>query len=480
MYPKNQLANTLVVSLAHAVVGGLVHYPPNITNINSIEFVLNGTGAPGIYNSSATPDDIYGEYNWCNMPHVRMKEYTAPSNEFTLEYVEVIHRHHKRTPYASNTFFAEDIPWSCDEAGPVYYGTAKTPKGARDVSVIQWQAAYNDANPFTTSIGPGFANSTCQFPQESAGGVDDSHTHGADLRSVYAPLLGLSSSIDYETVAIRVTNNVITSQVAGGVVAGLFPDTVGTPVQVLIQSDSFDSLEPAYSCPNSVTIMTDYKTDNTSWTGHLTAAAGLYEKLDAVSGIETNDTADWHTSFDHYYDNMSAKQCHDKTLPCSVNDTSLCVTQDEADTVYRLGNWEYSYYYRDAQNSTLYSALHYGAWILELKGHLEAKIAGGQMKYFHNVAHDESMSCLLGFFQISKMVWPGMGSEIVFELYKKNSIHDHYASTDGWYLRVLWGGEPMQTSTPLGTLDMIPVDSVLDYIESYIGTSSDLYAACTS
>lgn len=159
--------------------------------------------------------------------------------------------------------------------------------------------------------------------------MDDSHTHGTDLRSVYAPLLGLSSSIDYDTVAIRaysssyssdhgheninlclfdpgVTNNVITSQVAGGVVAGLFPDTVGTPVQVLIQSDSFDSLEPAYSCPNSVTIMTNYKTDNASWTGHLTAAAGLYEKLDAVSGIETNDTADWHTSFDQYVPYLSA------------------------------------------------------------------------------------------------------------------------------------------------------------------------------
>lgn len=98
----------------------------------------------------------------------------------------------------------------------------------------------------------------------------------------------------------------ITSQVAGGVVAGLFPETIGTPVQVLIQSDSFDSLEPAYSCPNSVTIMTNYKTDNASWAGHLTAAADLYEKLDAVSGIESNDTADWHTSFDQYVLDSSA------------------------------------------------------------------------------------------------------------------------------------------------------------------------------
>ena len=30
-----------------------------------------------------------------------------------------------------------------------------------------------------------------------------------------------------------------------------------------------------------------------------------------------------------YYDNFSAKQCHGKSLPCSVNDTSICVTQEE-------------------------------------------------------------------------------------------------------------------------------------------------------
>ena len=44
--------------------------------------------------------------------------------------------------------------------------------------------------------------------------------------------------------------------------------------------------------------------------------------------------------------------------------------------MYRLGNWEYSYIYRDAVNSTLYSALKYGAWVLELKAHLEGAITG--------------------------------------------------------------------------------------------------------
>lgn len=39
---------------------------------------------------------------------------------YTLEFVEVIQRHHKRTPYASNTFFKEDITWSCVGQGPIY------------------------------------------------------------------------------------------------------------------------------------------------------------------------------------------------------------------------------------------------------------------------------------------------------------------------------------------------------------------------
>lgn len=42
------------------------------------------------------------------MPHVRAEEYQTPQEGYDLVYVEVIQRHHKRTPYASNTFFKED------------------------------------------------------------------------------------------------------------------------------------------------------------------------------------------------------------------------------------------------------------------------------------------------------------------------------------------------------------------------------------
>lgn len=116
------------------------------------------------------------------------------------------------------------------------------------------------------------------------------------------------------------------------------------------------------------------------------------------------------------YDNLSAKQCHGKPLPCSLNDTAICTSQEDADAIYRLGNYEYAYKsvqwfffffvlfsfflfpffvvektdgeddtrWRMAENSTFYSALTMGAWFRELQGHMNGKIDGSNnVKYFH-------------------------------------------------------------------------------------------------
>ena len=246
------------------------------------------------------------------------------------------------------------------------------------------------------------------------------------------------------------TNNVITSQVATALLRGLFPQApLSSPSShiVYIQPSTIDSLEPTYSCPSADSLRQSYAssggTNATVWTNHLVEARELYDALDKVSGIDNPDTAGWHDSFDQYvlrhddlylsnvikhsyYDNLSAKECHGKKLPCCVNDTSLCITREQAggfpfshtltrilsqaDTVYRIGNWEYSYMFRDAPDSAAYSSLRYGAWVREVKSRLENKIGGGssELKYVHNVAHDGSIAPLLGILQIAEMVWPGM------------------------------------------------------------------------
>lgn len=167
------------------------------------------------------------------------------------------------------------------------------------------------------------------------------------------------------------------------------------------QSSNYDSLEPSISCSLMGALRTNYTGSNPMWTAHLNASASLYARLDNVSGIANPDTGGWHTSLDHYYDNLSAHQCHGKSLPCSVNATSNCITQADANSVYRLGNYEYDYYYRSAANSTAYSALRFGAWFMELQSHMKSSIAGlSKIKYRHNVAHDGSMAPLLGLLQI--------------------------------------------------------------------------------
>ena len=73
----------------------LAWHPPNDTNVNNLEYVVNGTGVNGfIFNSSVTPaSSSYNTYNWCNMPHVRAKEYPRVPQDYTLEYVEIVRGH---------------------------------------------------------------------------------------------------------------------------------------------------------------------------------------------------------------------------------------------------------------------------------------------------------------------------------------------------------------------------------------------------
>ena len=362
-----------------------------------------------------------------------------------------------------------------------------------------------------------------------------------------------------DKITFRVTQNVITSEVAGMVINGMFGTEADYPL--LIEASGIDSLEPTYSCSVSSNLFNVIKS-GANWTDHLTAAAPLYATLDDISGVSSTDSG-FHASFDHYYDNLSARQCHDKPLPCKlvngVNSTT-CVTQTETDEVYRLGNYEYSYIYRDDPRSLAASATSYGVWIGELTTHIRDFISGeSQVIYRHNVAHDGSMSRLLSILQLDTMVWPGMGSEVVFELYKKdtasstipittvtstptviapNCNHDNClrqviqesssasqfcptytassvteslptfvsncggiasrvssacscvvtptstfsttaptstsgTSPSGYYIRILWKGQVLQSSNPsLGLMDMVPLETVLGYFDGLVGVGA--------
>jgi 2-phosphoxylose phosphatase len=181
-------------------------------------------------------------------------------------------------------------------------------------------------NPFVPS---GWIGS-CQFPQITSGGLDDSWVHGADLYGVYHDLLAFlpDRTSDWQNkVKFRVTNNQITSQVAGMLIAGM-RGSASQNIPLLVQASTIDSLEPTYTCTTGSDLFNSIKSsDNPVWTDHLARAADLYEALDAVSGVSPSDSG-FHSWFDHYYDNLSARQCHNKPLPCNET-TGECITQEQ-------------------------------------------------------------------------------------------------------------------------------------------------------
>lgn len=251
------------------------------------------------------------------------------------------------------------------------------------------------------------------------------------------------------------------------------------------QAKGVDSLEPQYDCSVGSSLFAEIQSrSNREWQKHLDAASDLYAILDDISGVPSDDSA-FHVSLDHYYDNLAERQCHGKPLPCKLVDganSTTCVTQDLADAVYRLGHWEYSQIYRDNSSSLLASATTFGVWIGELATHLRQVMAGqGDVIYFHNVAHDGSVSRLLSILQLDEMVWPGMGSEVVFELYQRREGVPEAAGSgspapgeSGFYVRVLFGGRVLKSSAPtLGLIDMIPVDRLLGYFDKLVGKNGE-------
>lgn len=84
----------------------------------------------------------------------------------------------------------------------------------------------------------------------------------------------------------------ITSQVAGALIKGIFGSSDKVPV--LQQYDTIDSLRPGYSCPYAESIRGGYQGSNTNWTEHLNLSQWLFDELDAVSGINPTDS-EWHS-----------------------------------------------------------------------------------------------------------------------------------------------------------------------------------------
>lgn len=295
----------------------------------------------------------------------------------------------------------------CDNILPyLYAGPASS-----QVPLQVYAKTYTDSsNPFAMESVQG----TCQYPQLTVGGLLDGYQHGRDIRALYGDKLGLLPSYpDERKVWFRSSSSPLTQDSAGGVLRGIWPFHYGA-VPLHQQASSVDTVNGGYSCPAQSTVLSAIESSD-KWKEHMSATQPLRDTLATMFDANTNS---WMSTFDHFADNFQARLCNGYELPCSRSNPSQCVTQVQADEVFRAGDWEWNYYWRENENATLYIQLTEGLFIKEILGRIEAVAHGkSDLVYSHNFVHDGDIGPVLGALGIEQLRWPAMASNIAFEIW---------------------------------------------------------------
>lgn len=274
---------------------------------------------------------------------------------------------------------------------------------------------YTDpANPFLTN----YVNGSCQYPQLTIGGYLDAYQHGRDLHALYSTKLGLIPATLDEggdgRVWFRSTSSPLTQGSAGGVLRGLWPGYKG-PLPLHQQVEAVDTINRGFACPARDRIL-EVVQSGPEWEEHLAVTDGLRRDLAGMFGAEEQD--EWLETWDHFADNFQGRLCNGYELPCSLEEEGNCVSREQADEVFRAGDWMYNYWWRRNQNVTEYIRVIEGMFIAELVRSFEAVVAGEEeVVYRHVFAHDGDIAPLLGALGIKALRWPGMGSNVAFEFW---------------------------------------------------------------
>jgi 2-phosphoxylose phosphatase len=128
-----------------------------------------------------------------------------------------------------------------------------------------------------------------------------------------------------------------------------------------------------------------------AWRDNLARHKKLMTALTTTLGVHGAATvahaSEWTTSFDHFFDNIQTRNCHDLQLPCSSTDTTDCVTDVQAIELYKAAAWEFSYRFVGTPLVSKVVRLGSGALIGQL---LENMIAGTGDEFDSTIAAPEA------------------------------------------------------------------------------------------
>lgn len=302
----------------------------------------------------------------------------------------------------------QNQPYDCDNVDAfLYAGPIVKFPSPRPMHV--YAQTYTDPeNPFAA----GYVKGTCQLPQITVGGVLDGYQHGRDLWSVYGDKLGFLPTSPNDATWFRSSESSLTQQSAAGVLRGMWPYHTG-PVPLHQQPAAIDTTNESFNCTRRAQVLNHIESTS-EWNAHLLAASPLFAKLSWA----TLNQSDWTFSFNSLADNFQARLCNGYQLPCNVLNISQCATMNQAEEVFRGGDWEWNYWYRTNPQAKLYIQTVEGPFIADIIRRLRAVQNGtSEIKYEHDFLHDNDVGPIAGALGINALRWPGMASNIAFEVW---------------------------------------------------------------
>ncbi|CAG8362180.1 unnamed protein product [Penicillium salamii] len=440
-------------------------YPPNLSDPAYIANSSIGTYG-GIYKADTngpTGGTPYGTYDYCSMPHPRSEEYGTPealtngSTKGKLVYLEYLQRHQRRSPY-NILPGGENQAYHCDNVRPYLYAGSNGASGIQPMPMYA-QTYQDPTNPFTPGV-----NGTCQYPQITIGGVQDGFQHGKDLWAVYGQKLGLIPQQPNHRVWFRSSGSALTQDSAGAVLRGVWPHYQGAlPLHQMVSS--VDTVNEGYTCAAVSSTLSEIKS-TAEWKEHMTVSEELRSKLGSM--LSATDSS-WQSTFDHFSDNFQARLCNGYELPCSLSNSSACVSKQMAEEVFRAGDWEWNYYWRTNPDVVKYIQVVEGLFIGEIVSRLQAVLDGkSSLDYSHIFIHDGDIGPILGALGIEVLRWPAMASNIAFEVWETEG------SEKSFYARVLYSGHPVRTVH--GVLDWVPLSDLIGILHPYV--PQDITSLC--
>ncbi|SPC67605.1 related to acid phosphatase [Ustilago sp. UG-2017b] len=419
-----------------SVITNIVHQLFSAFYFNETSVKMSNTSAvtpfPGVFTSSNTPARLpWDTYNYCNAPHVSAKHYELPpqaKKDAKLVFVNVVQRHHKRTPdnlYPNENVFNPPAGWDCSNYQQISYGV-----GAKEDANLQGHGIYRKVeNPSWHPLNSLIWNGACdQGPWGKNALLHD----GFNTKDAY----------------FRTSNSDRTYQVSGGLIAGMDGWKVPGNFPVHSQPGNMDDIVPNYSC-NYANDFRNAEQSLPAWTDHLNSKSDLFDSLNAVVG--TASQSGWNSWIDHHFDAMASRLCHGHELPKNP------------------ASGEYDYIWNSGSGADNYVKYGFGVIMQELSRNLQ-RFKGGEDRYKlkYYVGHDGIMVRLYKSLGLAgQFKWPAMGSEVVIEVYKQKNEH---------YVRLLKDGKPMQTVVKDIADEQGTISWVITYFNSRV--PSDIYSKC--